>query len=126
MPTSSETPRAFYFGCGPSNAKGHYFKGLHGEKEPDIAELVPWGYGVDRSQPSEIQGLCAVDYRDGWTLLSFADRTVDHRGGSHSSFVFEAELTAADALALAREQFPWVFDRIRFEIRLREEASGGE
>jgi hypothetical protein len=64
----------------------------------------------------QVQGRSALHVKDGWTALSFPDRSIDNRGGSHSTFLFEAELDFDEALRYAKQLFPSVFARYTFEI----------
>lgn len=51
------------------------------------------------------------EQKDGWTILYFADYSVDRRPGSHSTFITNAELSLEDMLSSAREAWPEVFLR---------------
>lgn len=135
------TFRAFYFGCWIE--AGHYLwhRGADGSpvKKYDRGESrrrllgghphstdamqgeIPWGYGLDGGLlkgRSLQQGEAVSEQRDGWTALSFWDRSVDSRGGSSSTFVFDTLLTPDDALAAAREAFPPIFERFAFAVAL--------
>lgn len=107
--------RSFYFGCWLD--AGHYFFNRSMRTERDAHRAVPWGYGVEKLMPkAQVQGEAALHHKTGWTALSFADRSVDSRGNSHSTFVFEDILDFEDALAAAREHYPRVFQRFTFEV----------
>jgi len=58
------------------------------------------------------QGAAALHYRGDWTALAIHDYTVDHRGGSHSTFVMPGALSFEAMLAAAHHHFPSVVDRI--------------
>lgn len=133
--------RAFYFGCW--RALGHYLwhQGSDGTpiKKYDRGESdrrllggyphssqggkgeIPWGYSLDGGllKGKDLkQGEAVVERRSGWTALSFWDRSVDSRGGSSSTFVFDADLEPEAALEAAREAFPPIFDRFTFPVTL--------
>lgn len=134
--------RSFYFGCWecPGHRLWHRGSGGtpiqtydRGESErrllgvsaimrdgPTTGE-IPWGYSLDGGLlkgRSHAEGEAVVEQRDGWTALSFWDRSVDSRPGSCSTFVFDAPLAPEEALAAAREAFPPVFERLEFEVVL--------
>lgn len=129
---------AYYFGCWRS--LGHYLwnRGTDGHpysasrderrllggptfsREPE-PPVIPWGYSLDGGllkDKSLRQGEAVVERRDGWTAVSFWDRSVDSRPGSSSTFVFDAELDDDAALATARELFPPIFARFDFPVLL--------
>lgn len=115
---------AFYFGCRNDDA-GHFYwmpgsSGLRRAPYGKAAEnLNPWGMGIDSKTmypDHQGEGEAVLEHRDGWTRLGFADRSVDSRGGSHSQFIFRGVLDFDAALSLARETFPYVFERFDFEI----------
>lgn len=128
--------RSFYFGCWREaghhlwhqGSEGHPYKdwrannGLLGvsihSRNPTKGE-IPWGYSLDGGLlkgRSLRQGEAVVEQRDGWTALSFWDRSVDSRPGSSSTFVFDTLLTPEAALAAAREAFPPIFERFSFPV----------
>ena len=49
-------------------------------------------------------------------MLAYWDRSQDGRPGSNSAFAAEGEHTLEDLLAAAKEQWPWVFERQKFEV----------
>lgn len=134
--------RTFYFGCWRD--AGHYLwhRGTDGSpiKMYDRGEAerrllgsyphsggertpgeIPWGYHLDGgllNQRRTKQGEAVVEQRDGWTALSFWDYSVDSRGGSNSTFVFDELLEPARALELARTLWPPIFERFTFEVTL--------
>lgn len=114
------TRRAYYFGC--IRESGHYLwtGDLERIGHHQWPSLLPW--------PVEVvdTGLCPKDrdwgsaqvtHKDGWTALSFWDWSVDTRPGSHSTFLFRDVLDFDAALARARELFPTVFARLKFEVK---------
>lgn len=122
----ADAPRAFYFGCWGDQA-GHHYREPGGRMSAQAWDVVPFGttvdgwlprskrYGVplDMEQP---QGVVHRMVRNGWTAIGWWDRSVDSRGNSHSTFVFEGVLTTDDALARARDLFPEVFDRLTYDV----------
>ncbi len=109
----------FYFGC--IGDIGHYMFNTHGRSVRDVGDM-PWGrYGEDGKLPPEeggqVQGEALVHHKDGWTALSFWDRSVDTRFGCNSNFFFRGTYDFAEAVALARTAFPQVWARFTFDVR---------
>lgn len=126
--------KVFYFGC--HREAGHYFWVPGMQYAWGVVRLIPWRSvdptlcpGADpdpnvyrRTRP-EVEGEALLHHKDGWTALSFWDRSVDERGGCNSQFFAEGTHTFEEMLALAREHFPEVMKRFAFEIRLAPELS---
>lgn len=128
---------AFYFGCacGIDGRRdvGHYLyqpgrdgdlikRGYKSRKALD--ELIPWGATPDATlapRPSgrhseAPQGVAALHHKDGWTALSFWDRSGDSRPNSNSTFMFYDHLTFEEIVKRAKVEFPALFERFPFEI----------
>src|SRR4051812_2513509 len=73
------------------------------------AQFAPRPAGKDSEAP---QGQASLVHKGGWTIMAFWDRTGDSRGNSNSAFLFDKELDFAEALALSREYFPDVHNRL--------------
>jgi hypothetical protein len=130
---NSFVTEAFYFGCkrgvGGDTQAGHHlydesYRTVYGRDrgwadwgcgpfDALDAALAPRPSGRYSEAP---QGHAALHHRDGWTAISFWDRSGDSRGNSNSTFIFNAELTFDEALAEAHERFPALFERFPFEI----------
>lgn len=88
------------------------------------SDRTPWDGQLDGGLPprpdgphSEApNGQAALHQKDGWTALAFWDNSVDTRGNSHSTFLFEGTCDFDAALASAREQFPTIFARYKFDV----------
>lgn len=98
-------------------------------KPRDLSPMddIPWGYGVDGglipTEPKyyEKQGLAAIHHKNGWTALSFPDRTIDHRRASHSTFLLENEdATFEEMIGMVEDRFPEIMGRFTFPIILVE------
>lgn len=110
---------AYYFGTFQDS--GHYLwtKRLRKHDFPFRGESpVPWtrldGKLYDESR--QVEGECHLHHKDGWTALSFANRTDDSRPGSNSTFFFNAVLGFDQAVAAAREHFPRVTQAFKFDL----------
>jgi hypothetical protein len=123
----SEVEQAVYFGCARGvwghREAGHYAYSPSGRSGGRYGDPIgPWKHvdgtlapmdGYRREAP---QGHAVLHHKDGWTALSFWDRSGDSRGNSNSNFFFDATLTFEEALAAARERFPDLFARFPFEV----------
>ena len=68
-------------------------------------------------------GLIARHYVHGFTILSWWDSvSVDTRPGSNATFWVEGKHTAIEALRIAKERFPKVFEQTMCSLRLPEDA----
>lgn len=117
--------RTFYFGCW-----GRVGHSLHTPDGKSLSyshrlppDQTPWDDVLDGGLPPRPgrhmeapNGHAALHHKDGWTALAFWDNSVDTRGGSHSTFLFEGIYDFDAALALARQQFPTIFARYPFEV----------
>ena len=111
--------RVYYFGC--IEHAGHYMwlPGPSSEYRGDFLRTNPWGYEIDGGlcpAGKEVEGQALLHHKDGWTALSFWDRSVDHRGKCNSSFLAEGKHSFDEMLAIAREHFPSVIARFKFPI----------
>lgn len=134
----------FYFGdgrnAGQDTGPGHYLLSAEGVIDGGLVSLdheqparIPWSLRemdhrlatvpdvMRDSQHGEEQpeGIACLHHRDGWTAISFWDRTGDERGGTCSILIVEGVLDTAAMLALFAEQFPRVWARITSRLELR-------
>jgi hypothetical protein len=114
---------SLYFGC--KDQAGHY---VWGKDQP---------YRISRHEGGWVEFLTKLDGILLWsqlpeglvihaqfnygagniiTVIGFNDYSVDSRPGSVSMFLFEEHLTKEEALRKAREDFPWVFARLRTAV----------
>jgi hypothetical protein len=80
----------------------------------------PWKDSIDSMLcPSgpQVEGVALLHHKDGWTAVAFWDRTVDHRPGSHSTFIAEGTFTYDEMVTAAKTQWPEVWARYKFEVR---------
>lgn len=74
-------------------------KGLDGGFVPGNAKSGP-------------EGMVRLTHVDGFTILGFRDNSIDSRGGSHSTFLVPGNWYYEEALAMAADAFPFVFQRL--------------
>jgi hypothetical protein len=136
VPPEVATIEAYYFGC-QRQAGHHWWRPNRTGTAHDVAKIVAprvrdhidggfcpgaiKGNAWDRTRP-EVEGEAALHHVDGWTVFSFWDRSVDERGACNSNFVARGTRTYPIMCAIAEAQFPDVWKRFKFEVRLVEEA----
>jgi hypothetical protein len=132
----------YYFGCfGPP---GHYFfrpsrfGPIHADKL--ASHTVPWtpaecdgnlqpgtaemkkGYQGQRPN-KQVEGVCRLHSRNGWTAVAFWDRTGDERRNSCSVFIKDGEYDFHDMVSDFRLSFPEVYKRVTEKFELVEEPT---
>lgn len=80
------------------------------------ARLALYGTG-NIKQNEQVEGVRHHVTDQGWTLLSWWDRSAHERHGSHSTFAIQGEYQADEAEAIARTAFPAVFQRMEKHLR---------
>jgi hypothetical protein len=112
--------KMYYFGC--VGKSGHYMfqpSDSYPKQDHTFTRDNPWGYQVDSGLcPSgpQVEGRAMIHHKDGWTALSFWDRSVDRRSGSNSNFLAEGTFTFAEMVEFAKERFPKIMARFAFTI----------
>ncbi len=127
-------PRMFYFG--PWDRPGHFLFDEAGRTQWDSPPNFPWrgGHGIDGVlQPGcvmkrghwqngiENEGEALLHYRDGWTALSFWDRSVDHRMACNSTYFAEGTFTFDQMVEMAKTRFAMRWEKMNFDVRLSEQ-----
>lgn len=111
-----------YFGVWEAGEAGHYlyrpggsFAGRDAERSlpfaPHILDsnLLP----QEGEQREGVVHRCVIN---GWTVLTFWDRSGDSRGCSNSAFIIEGEHATVAGLDIARERFPTIVTRFKFPL----------
>ena len=120
MDKQEELPSPLYYGCWDD--VGHYLHRVSGMtiSLQRVEKELPWGYHVDGGlapqNSGQIQGQASLHHKDGWTALSFWDRTVDKRPGSSSTFLAKGTYDFEAMKKIAQENFPSIWQRFPFEI----------
>ena len=123
----------YFFGC-RNNHAGHYLTLSPMMRDTPLRyfELAAvlgrhpdteFCYGVDklvrgewrRTKP-EIPGAAALHHVNGWTVLSWWDRSVDSRPGGNASLIAEGTFTEEEILQLGREHFGPFLERMAYKI----------
>jgi hypothetical protein len=124
-----------YFGC--VGESGHYLhrpdlhhSGRESQRVLQEAGIFPKcdggfcpGTEYDEQRPwrrpgRQVEGHAKVTHLNGYTILAFWDRSVDHRGNSNSVFIENGTWTFDEMVAKAKEVFPTIWARFKFEVRL--------
>lgn len=114
--------QCLYFGC--HRESGHFLWSENGHRASrDAEKKLPFRYcildgGLLPHYENEVEGKATIVHWPKWTVVSFWDRSVDKRGGCNSAFVIPAVLSFDEAIAVAKERFPWVWSRFTFEVCL--------
>ena len=117
-------PKVFYFGYYDG---GHRMIDMNGERlyGSDIEVVTPWGShpdgtlcpdGFKEGEKMQPEGKALLHHKEGWTALSFWDRSGDSRYNSNSNFFVRGEYGFDEMLALAKAQFHGIFARMRFPV----------
>jgi hypothetical protein len=115
--TPNAAARVWYFGCEPRVGahSGHHLWDREGGLYVSYS-LAPFpldGEWCPRGPQEEGRALLSrrlLGSQD-WTVVAWWDRSVDHRTGSHSTFLARGLWSFDEMLAAAREAFPTVFAR---------------
>ena len=125
-------PRRFYFG--PWDEAGHYMRSdEQNHRSFDLEErravsrfnrINPWGLSVDGGLCPTVnqqkEGIALLHHREGWTALSFWDRTIDDRTGSSSTYLAEGEFTFEQMVEMAKSRFAQRWNKMKFQVRLEQ------
>jgi hypothetical protein len=125
-------PVMFYFG--PWDRAGHYLFDERGASVRQRPADFPWDEdsatnGIDcQLQPGcsrrdgdnrhgeEIQGRALLHHKNGWTAISFWDRSVDTRGGCNSTYFAKGTFTFDQMVEMAKRRFAERWSRMKFEV----------
>lgn len=113
----------FYFGV--QREMGHYlYSGLRHFNErhlPDDFPCVPYVLDGRLLPPMlpKTEGRAELIHFKDWTILTFWDSSFDTRPGSNSAFIIRGVVDFDKAVEVAKEHYPQVWARFRFEVVLR-------
>lgn len=109
----------FYFGVYNRGEYGHFLHVPCGKIARDV--ILPFsksildGGLIDWSSNSA-NGRAVVNHINGWTILSFPDRSGDGRPMSNSNFLCRGHWDFKAMITDAKTNFPTLFERFNFEI----------
>jgi len=129
-----------FFGVGHGDSAGHYFLAPNAFGRDRVQQYLPKRfqnpdgtlqpgckidpasvqYGGERwvSTTPQVEGHCLVHFSEGWTALSTWDRSADKRSGCNANFFVRVRLSFAQMVERARAEWPDLFKRFGFELRL--------
>jgi hypothetical protein len=122
-------PRAYYFG--PWSQAGHHLYGRGGSSAYHAEQMIPWSSIDGELQPhrescrrdsgycgcgSGPEGEALLHHRNGWTALSFWDRSVDRRGNCNSTYFAEGDFSFNEMVAIAKAQFGERWAKMGFQV----------
>ena len=105
-----------FFGC-ENTSKGHYLWDTTGSKARNGS--CPWNVGwFDGTLNLDGfgQGVAALHHIKGYTLLAFADYSVDSRPGSNAVFALPGTFDFETAKREAARMFPHIWKRFDYPI----------
>lgn len=111
-----------YFGC--IGRAGHFLYNSDGRTiYPRRGEWFPWGLdeidGPLQPQTEEqVEGLCVLHRRDGWTCIAWWDRSEDSRPNSNSALFVEGYRDFEQMVGELSQHFPQVMLRQNCELKL--------
>jgi hypothetical protein len=112
---------AYFFGC--IGEAGHYLwarepGALYAHRVRFPAEWGPSAKCIDGDYARREDGGISVHLTaddplpPGWTVVTMNDNSVDHRPGSHATFVLRGRFDEATAIARVRGAFPNICQRL--------------
>ena len=115
----------YYFGC--VGCSGHFLhKNIDGQLgsqscRHELYSLKPHIDGGYTPKGNIPEGYAHISYvKTGdvlWSIFSFNDYSVDHRPGSHSTFIFKNKHCYTEMARMIKEAFQMIVKRFDFEIR---------
>lgn len=131
---AAEPPRVLFYGVWPGERVGHYMRDRDGVlvwerikiKTGRPGGMYPWDPSGRGYRCEQTEGKLWHWYHKGMglTVLTSWDRSADARMNCAAAFVVHALVTPETALALAREAFPRVFERIEAHLGRSVELAG--
>jgi len=123
-----------YFGVEQRNRPGHRYVSPSGgdtfEMEKKLPRFLNPRQGLIDGQyciqTTNVEGRALIHFVQGWTVLSFWDRSGDSRGGSNSNFVVKGRHSFNDMVEITRALFPQIWARFNFDVTLADEDLGPE
>ena len=111
--------RIYFFGCYTVGGGGHLLWSPYGSRR-EAEDSMPFVYRIlDAAllgpdlQTDQVQGKGVRVLINGWTVVSFWDRTGDSRHGPNSAFVAEGDVSTEEVLRHAQATYPKVLERLR-------------
>lgn len=84
---------------------------IDGHLQPRGPKSYPYDKGTELPQ-----GVAALHHLNGWTALSFWDRSVDARGGCNSTYFAEGNFTFKEMVELSSTRFAYRWNKMAFQV----------
>jgi hypothetical protein len=104
-----------YFGCHSVGHIGHYLFDRQMQHYRD-RDWLSYLDGALQPEGNQVEGVARLHRWNGVTVLAFWDRSADKRSGSCSTFYLPWKLDFDQAVKAAREAFPQVWARFKFDV----------
>jgi hypothetical protein len=105
----------FHFGVWENDSAGHYTHGENG-RTLGFNQIGPWtmfdGNLAPGGRHKDVEGATAIHYFEGWTAISFWDRSSDTRGGCNTGFFVARVCSFEELCELAEERYPKQWKRL--------------
>ncbi len=113
----------YYFGC--VGNVGHYLwdQNYCNPKMDSLPDDFPTlgkldGNFITSIDSKQTQGEVTYLWYNHYTIIAFWDRSIDSRLGSNSCFVLEGDLGYDEAIKLAKEAYPNIWKRFKFNVQI--------
>lgn len=108
--------KVYFFGCW--DGVGHYL--FESRYNRPSFESIPWGTDIDGGlAPAGVkqrQGVAELHHKDGWTALSWWDRSIDHRSNSNAAILAEGTHNYDEMIQLGKDHFPEIMGRFEYPL----------
>lgn len=105
-----------YFGCHSATRIGHYMFSRGMRSYHDNLEWLQYLDGKLQPENKNLEGVARLHHWNGVTVLAFWDSSADRRPASCSAFFLLGKLDFTQAVKAAREAFPEVWERFKFDV----------
>lgn len=113
----------YFSGAWPGESSGHFLYDMTGYQVYDNrmpADFPCTEYSFDGAflppRLPQVEGRATLLHLNGWTILTFWDRSADHRLNSCSAFALRGMFPFAEAVETSKRAFPKVWARFDFEV----------
>lgn len=115
--------QCFYFGV--QGEVGHYLyagsRRFHERHLPDDFPVAPYVLDGRLLPPMlpKTEGRAELIHLRDWTILTFWDSSFDKRSGASSTFIIRGVVDFETAVSTAKEHYPQIWSRFKFEVTRR-------
>lgn len=91
---------------------------MDGQLQPHFKDCRMRGSSRYCECPGGPEGKALLHYRQGWTAISFWDRSVDKRNACNSSYFAKGTFTFDEMVEMAKRRFAIRWNKMNFEVTL--------